>query len=106
MVHCGEAATAVAAFFAEKPIMGVKNTGAVVQLQDTDLISVTLTFGSAKALLSALTRSTPPAAVVANNVSLALVRAMSSPSAKGPKGTPKTPPVVAPPSKARVLVGV
>ena len=80
--------------------MSVELTDSVATRQDTDLITVRLTVGTAKALLSALTQSAPPPSIVAKNASLALVRSLSSPTAKG-KGIPPTtpPPRTTPPPK-------
>jgi hypothetical protein len=69
--------------------MGKKKGGGGGPLQDSDLISVSITVGTAKALLAALTQSIPPNAAVANAVSLALVRAMSAASGKKTKGKGK-----------------
>jgi hypothetical protein len=63
-----------------------KKGGGGGQLQDSDLISVSITVGAAKALLAALSQLVPPSAAVGKTVSLALVRALSSSSGKKKQG--------------------
>jgi hypothetical protein len=65
--------------------MGSQRNGGGGGKQDTDLISVVLTVGTAKALLQALTNNTPPSAPVKRDVSLALARAIGSGSGGGGK---------------------
>jgi hypothetical protein len=82
--------------------MGTKKGGSGGNQAPTDLIAVKMTVATGKALLAALTQAIPPSADIANTVSLAVVRALSSSSTKKQKGTVKSPgtKTVGPPTKS------